>query len=199
MQETQEMWFDPCVGKIPWSKKWQPSPIFLPGKFHGERPCRLQSRGSQRVGHGWVTKHTAQHSCFILEINVYHYGVLPQILMGLLYQIRIMSSITVIKTSKFGGTSLAIQWLRLSASTAVGGGSIFGWGTKIRHLGGQKQKQNQKMFKFWRKPDLRVFKKRICSCVSKNSGWNDILWNLRWIKKGGRYVIYWGKVGCLRQ
>ena len=23
--------------KIPWSKKWQPSPVFLPGKFHGQR------------------------------------------------------------------------------------------------------------------------------------------------------------------
>ena len=24
-------------GKIPWSKKWQPTPVFLPGKFHGQR------------------------------------------------------------------------------------------------------------------------------------------------------------------
>ena len=29
--------FDPCVGKIPWSRKWQPTPIFLPGKLHGQR------------------------------------------------------------------------------------------------------------------------------------------------------------------
>ena len=26
--------FDPCVGKIPWRRKWQPTPIFLPGKLH---------------------------------------------------------------------------------------------------------------------------------------------------------------------
>ena len=25
--------FDPYVGKIPWSSKWQPTPVFLPGKF----------------------------------------------------------------------------------------------------------------------------------------------------------------------
>ena len=25
------------VGKIPWRRKWQHSPIFLPGKFHGQR------------------------------------------------------------------------------------------------------------------------------------------------------------------
>ena len=23
------------VGKIPWRRKWQPTPMFLPGKFHG--------------------------------------------------------------------------------------------------------------------------------------------------------------------
>ena len=23
--------------KIPWRRKWQPSPVFLPGNFHGQR------------------------------------------------------------------------------------------------------------------------------------------------------------------
>ena len=25
------------LGKIPWRRKWQPTPVFLPGKFHGQR------------------------------------------------------------------------------------------------------------------------------------------------------------------
>ena len=29
--------FNPWVGKIPWRRKWQPTPVFLPGKFHGQR------------------------------------------------------------------------------------------------------------------------------------------------------------------
>ena len=29
--------FDPWVRKIPWSRKWQPTEVFLPGKFHGQR------------------------------------------------------------------------------------------------------------------------------------------------------------------
>ena len=29
--------FDPCVGKIPWRRKWQSTPVLLPGKFHGRR------------------------------------------------------------------------------------------------------------------------------------------------------------------
>ena len=29
--------FDAWVGKIPWRRKWQPTAVFLPGKFHGQR------------------------------------------------------------------------------------------------------------------------------------------------------------------
>ena len=29
--------FDPWVGKIPWRRKWQSTPVFLPGKLHGQR------------------------------------------------------------------------------------------------------------------------------------------------------------------
>ena len=29
--------FNACLRKIPWSMKWQHSPVFLPGKFHGQR------------------------------------------------------------------------------------------------------------------------------------------------------------------
>jgi len=25
-------WFDPWVGKIPWRRAWQPTPVFLPGE-----------------------------------------------------------------------------------------------------------------------------------------------------------------------
>ena len=28
---------DPWVRKIPWRKKWQPTPVFLPGESHGRR------------------------------------------------------------------------------------------------------------------------------------------------------------------
>ena len=29
--------FDPWVRKIPWRRIWQPTPVFLPGEFHGQR------------------------------------------------------------------------------------------------------------------------------------------------------------------
>ena len=43
--------FNPWVRKIPWRRKWQPTPVFLPGESHGQRSragyiqsMRLQSR-----------------------------------------------------------------------------------------------------------------------------------------------------------
>ena len=37
MQEIQRYGFDPWVRKIPWRRLWPPTPVFLPGKSHGQR------------------------------------------------------------------------------------------------------------------------------------------------------------------
>ena len=34
MRETR---FDPWLGEIPWRRKWQSTPVLLPGKSHGQR------------------------------------------------------------------------------------------------------------------------------------------------------------------
>ena len=45
--------FDPWVSKIPWRRKWHPTPVFLPGESHGQRSLvgYIQSTRLQRVGH----------------------------------------------------------------------------------------------------------------------------------------------------
>ena len=54
MQETWETRFNPWVGKTPWRKAWQPTPVSLPGESPWtEEPGGLQSMGSQRVRHDW--------------------------------------------------------------------------------------------------------------------------------------------------
>ena len=59
--ECRRSGFNPWVRKIPGRRKWQPTPVLLPGKSHGgripwrEKPGRLQSMGSQRVGHDWAS------------------------------------------------------------------------------------------------------------------------------------------------
>ena len=42
--------FDPWFRKVPWRRKWRPTPLFLPEKFHGQRSlagCSLWGRKSR--------------------------------------------------------------------------------------------------------------------------------------------------------
>ena len=44
------------MGKIPWRRKWQPTPVLLAGKSHGQRSLvGYSSIGLQRVGHSLAT------------------------------------------------------------------------------------------------------------------------------------------------
>ena len=36
-----------------WRRKWQPTPVFLPGETRGQEPDGLPSMGSHRIGHDW--------------------------------------------------------------------------------------------------------------------------------------------------
>ena len=48
--------FDPWVRKIPWRRKWQPSLVLLPGKFHGQRSLAGYSPWSHKESD--MTEHT---------------------------------------------------------------------------------------------------------------------------------------------
>ena len=37
--------FNLWVGKIPWRRAWQPTPVILPGKFHGQRRLGATAHG----------------------------------------------------------------------------------------------------------------------------------------------------------
>ena len=46
--------FDPCIRKICWRRKWQPTPVFLPGKSHGQRSLVDYSPKECRLRHNWA-------------------------------------------------------------------------------------------------------------------------------------------------
>ena len=53
--------FDPWVGKIPWRRKWQPIPVFLPGESPWtEEPGGLQSWGHKESDMTEVTEHACR-------------------------------------------------------------------------------------------------------------------------------------------
>ena len=49
--------FDPWVRKISWSRKWQPTPVFLPRKFNGQRSLAGYSPWGRRVRRDWAHIH----------------------------------------------------------------------------------------------------------------------------------------------
>ena len=58
--------FDPWLGKVPWSRKWQPTLIFLPGKFHTQKSPEDDSpwvAESDRAEHMYTASTT---DCFLL-------------------------------------------------------------------------------------------------------------------------------------
>ena len=57
--------FDLWVGKIPWRRTWQPTPVFLPGESHGQRSLPGYSPWGCRVGQADVTRHIRTHVYFI--------------------------------------------------------------------------------------------------------------------------------------
>ena len=49
--------FDPWVGKMPWRRKWQSTPVFLPGKFHGQGSLVVHEvHEVAKNGHDLLTK-----------------------------------------------------------------------------------------------------------------------------------------------
>ena len=51
----------PGSGRSPWRRKWQPTPVFLPGEYNGQRSLAGYSPwGRKRVRQDWATKHQQQ-------------------------------------------------------------------------------------------------------------------------------------------
>ena len=60
MQEIQKTRVQSLGQEDPWSRECQPTPVFLPGKFHGQKNLagHIQSMGLQRVRYDRVHTHT---------------------------------------------------------------------------------------------------------------------------------------------
>ena len=80
--------FNPWVGKIPWRRKWQPTPVFFPGKSHGQRKLAGHSPWSWTWLRDWAArawegsdswqnvKQIVNRSCGILKVVNRSCGIL---------------------------------------------------------------------------------------------------------------------------
>ena len=58
--------FNPWVCGLLWRRAWQPTPVFLPGKSHGQRSLAGYSPWGHRVGRNW-RDWACMHNCFPLR------------------------------------------------------------------------------------------------------------------------------------
>ena len=72
MQETQETWVQFLHQEDLWSRKWQPTPVFLPGKFHEQRSLVGFSPWDHKeldMTEQLTDRHTHTHTQTTLHIN----------------------------------------------------------------------------------------------------------------------------------
>ena len=63
--------FNPWVEKSPWRRKWQPTPVSLPGESHGlRRLVGYSPRDHKRIGHNLATKQQQQHPLLFMLITI---------------------------------------------------------------------------------------------------------------------------------
>ena len=73
-RRCKRLWFDLWVGKIPWRKAWQPTPVFLPGESQGQRsPVSYNPWGfkesdtTEHMAHGMARN--GDESIWIIRMN----------------------------------------------------------------------------------------------------------------------------------
>ena len=71
----EETWFSPWVRKISWRREWLTTPVFLPGKSHGQWSLTGYNYlwGHKRVRHDLATKQQQQQNRYMLK-NLSHPG-----------------------------------------------------------------------------------------------------------------------------
>ena len=139
--------FYPRVRKIPWGREWQPTPVFLPGEFHGQK---LQSMGLQKVRHNWATNtHVLWSPRAVSRFLSRHWGRLrqppvsprePHLCHSLdshveFFFFKKVRGSNILKSDI--GTSLVGSVVKNPPSNAGDTGSIPGWWSKIPYALGQ--------------------------------------------------------------
>ena len=74
MPETKPCGFNPWVGKIPWKRTWEPTPVFLPEKCYGQRSLIDYSSWGHRVRHTWALMYITFKELLLCSVYKFFVG-----------------------------------------------------------------------------------------------------------------------------
>ena len=63
--------FDPWP-RLSWRRTWQPTPVFLPGRSHGQKSLAGCVWWGHRAGRDWVTQHTRLSCLTVVSVVFIH-------------------------------------------------------------------------------------------------------------------------------
>ena len=136
--------FDPWVWKIPWRRKWQPIPVFLPGESHGQRRLAGHSPWGQKESD--MTEHAHTYTCKHLHMHTHTHTHTTQCIvirsfLHARHRARGWDAVNIVVTQKrWGHKSKAEGWQRHMGATrpqasphSLGGKSSGGEGGGSTH------------------------------------------------------------------
>ena len=156
----QEMWVRSLVEKVPWRRRWQSIPVFLPGELYGQRSLAYYSswghKESDRTEHTrvhpwpeWLARTVSLLSSLPFNaplLREHGWQRCPCTQRNATDMVcslpdsphqssrpKYRGGCSLCLKRKGQGTSLVVQWLRICTSATWGASSIAGLGTKIPH------------------------------------------------------------------
>ena len=127
-RRRKRCWFDPWVGKIPWRRTWQLTPLFLPGESHGQRSLVGYSPWGLSKSHTqlkWLNMHPVRESILVWfqmlveRLSAFHV-VCEFVINGVCYVRSVPSIPTLVKVFIMNGSwilsSSFLHLLRWSCS-----------------------------------------------------------------------------------
>ena len=81
VQEMKETWVWSLGLKDPWRRKWQPTPVFLPRKSHGQRSLMGYSQWCRKDS-AWLSTHAESHlfiAVYFFLLHMYFHRVAGRI------------------------------------------------------------------------------------------------------------------------
>ena len=88
--------FNPWVGKIPWRRKWQPTSVLLPGKFHGWRSLvgyspwdRKESDTTEQLH--WICFFITHRSACYIVLYIWMYSFVGLQIYELIFKLHLIN------------------------------------------------------------------------------------------------------------